>query len=237
MSNSRLKKHLKQAALRNILLAIAGIIIVIVIAVQFGTQILIGLSLTLERFKNNKDVSTDQSIEYVAPPTLNPVESATNSAKTTISGYSLPKQKISLYVNGYLTDETEVKRDKSFSFENVELKSGENDIKVKAEEENGSKSNYSELIKVYYADKPPSLDIESPADGQSLSKNQSPIKVSGKTDPTNKVTVNGFWAILDDEGKFSYTLPLQNGENKIKIEATDEAGNKITKEVKITYSP
>ncbi len=29
----------------------------------------------------------------------------------------------------------------------------------------------------------------------------------------------------------------QNSENKIKIEATDEAGNKTTKEIKVTYSP
>ena len=48
--------------------------------------------------------------------------------------------------------------------------------------------------------------------------------------------MNEFWAIVDAGGNFSYTLPLQNGENTIKVVATDEAGNKTEYEVKVTYS-
>ncbi len=237
MSNSRLKKHLQQAAARNIAFALLGIVALVFVLVQFGPQLLINFSLMVDKLKGDKEYASSTSASFVSPPTLDSIPSATNSANITISGYSLPKQKIGLYVNGHLTDETKVKEDKSFTFDNVELKPGENDIRTKATTDSSSKSDYSTLIKIYYADKPPSLDVDSPSEGQSLSKDQSPLKVSGKTDPANKVTVNGFWAILDDEGKFSYTLPLQNGENKIKIEATDEAGNKTTKEIKITYSP
>ena len=68
-------------------------------------------------------------------------------------------------------------------------------------------------------------------------KDQSTVKVLGKTDPGVRVTVNGFWAVIDENNNFSYNLPLQNGENMIKIEAIDQAGNKTEKEIKVTYSP
>ena len=144
-----------------------------------------------------------------------------------------PKQKIKLYVNGDDVDETEVKKDKSFTFENVELEPGANEIKVKALTENNKQSDYSDALNITYVDKPPSLEINSPHDGDSFPKDKDSITISGKTDPGNKITVNGFWAIVNDEGNFSHTISIQDGENKIKIEAADTAGNKTTKEITI----
>jgi bacillopeptidase F len=84
------------------------------------------------------------------------------------------------------------------------------------------------------------LDVSSPSDGQGFNKNQvntgNTINVAGKTDQGVSVTVNGFWAVVDDNNNFSYTLPLQNGDNQIKIVAVDLAGNKTEKDLKVNFS-
>ena len=62
------------------------------------------------------------------------------------------------------------------------------------------------------------------------------IPVRGKVDGSSRVTVNGFWAVVDGSGNFSYNLPLNPGENKITIEVEDDAGNKTKVERKVTLS-
>jgi bacillopeptidase F len=101
----------------------------------------------------------------------------------------------------------------------------------------GKESEFSNVLTVAFKSAPPSLNLDSPSDGQSFSKDQNTATVKGVTDPDVKVTVNGFWAITDSQGNFSYDLPLQNGDNKITVIATDMAGNKNEKDIKVTYSP
>ncbi|KKR73103.1 MAG: hypothetical protein UU15_C0019G0001, partial [Candidatus Levybacteria bacterium GW2011_GWC2_40_7] len=40
-----------------------------------------------------------------------------------------------------------------------------------------------------------------------------------------------------DNDRFSYMLPLKDGDNDIKVEALDEAGNKAEKVVRVKYAP
>ena len=204
----------------------------------FGTQLLIGFSLILERFTNPKDeTSNKKDISYIAPPLLNPMPSATNSASVNISGFSLSDRTVKLYVNGELIDETDVDDKKSFLFQDIALEEGENEIKAKSVSKEDKESEYSDPIKISYISKAPTLDVEAPADGQTFQKDQDKLQVTGRTDPGIKITVNDFWAMVNDEGRFSYTVRLQDGENRIKIIATDNAGNKTEKELKVTYSP
>jgi len=208
------------------------------ILLLFGTQLLIGFSLILERFTNPKDeTSNKKDISYIAPPLLNPMPSATNSASVNISGFSLSDRTVKLYVNGELIDETDVDDKKSFLFQDIALEEGENEIKAKSVSKEDKESEYSDPIKISYISKAPTLDVEAPADGQTFQKDQDKLQVTGRTDPGIKITVNDFWAMVNDEGRFSYTVRLQDGENRIKIIATDNAGNKTEKELKVTYSP
>jgi bacillopeptidase F len=81
---------------------------------------------------------------------------------------------------------------------------------------------------------PPSLSITSPKDGDTVSNQLTPIM--GTTDEGAKVTVNDLFCIVDDKGNFSYGFNFQNGDNKIKVVATDAAGNKTTKEMTVKFS-
>ncbi len=234
MARSRLRSNLEKQTTRNVTLALLGIIVIFALVIVFGMQFLLSISSLVEKFKGSKDITnSSQDINYIAPPILNPILSATNSAKISVEGFSTLKLTVKLYVNGRIVDTSSVKDDKSFIFRDVPIESGENSIHAKAVTETDRQSDFSNLLKITYNDKPPTLDIEAPQEGKSFSKDENPVKVSGRVDQGVKVTVNDFWAIVDDQGKFYYMLKLHDGENDIKIIATDTAGNKITKDIKV----
>ncbi|HSW47880.1 MAG TPA: hypothetical protein VLG67_02255 [Candidatus Saccharimonadales bacterium] len=198
-------------------------------------KFLVGFSILIEKFKNPKDEQINtQSVDYIAPPVLNPLPNATKNDKTAVSGFaSSSNATIILYVNGELADKTRSKSDNSFTFENVSLNSGDNEIKAKTEENEDKQSDFSQSITITFLNKPPALDITFPHDGQSFKKDESPIKISGKSDKGVKVTVNSFWAISQDDGSFYYQYNLKDGDNDLKFAATDDAGNKTEKELHI----
>lgn len=236
MPRSRLKTTSLQAAKKNIILTVAGIVGILILLAFFGMPLLINLSLFFEK-STDSSASHRTTDTYVEPPVLEPLTTATNSAKIIVSGSAPKDSTVILFVNDTKVDEKEITDYNGFSFHDVTLDEGENYIKAKAKIDKNQISSYSEEQKVTLLNKPPKLELEKPNESSSFQKDDSPIEVKGKTDPKVRVTVNGFWAIVDQDGNFSYNLPLQGGDNQIRIVATDEAGNKTEKEIKVTYSP
>lgn len=230
MAQSRLKYNLEKRAYHTIVLAVVGIIAIIVVLVLFGTKILIGFSTLSENFQAKSSPSDSQSKTktYVAPPQLNPIVDATNSAQIAISGFGEQGQSIHLYRNGELVDKTTVRNDNHFKFPSISLQNGENTIKALAVTADNNKSDYSNEITVNYLSKPPEITINQPHDGQGFDRNAGPVNIEGQTDPGATVTINGFVAIVDDQGKFSYLYKLQDGDNTITAIAKDAAGNQAT---------
>jgi len=233
MRRSRLSKTLEKKTRKTLVLSIIGIVIVLFLLFRYGLDILVNFSLFISGQKSSSSIIPNK-IDFIAPPILNPLSPATNSANIVISGKALKDQTIYLYINNRGVDQTEVDKNGDFVFEET-LKEEDNLIRVKAEY-NGKKSEYSDEFNVVFKNSPPSLEISSPKDGDSFKKDQNTIVVSGKTDQGVSVTVNGFWAVIDDNNNFSYKLSLQGGDNQIKIVATDLAGNKTEKELKVNYS-
>lgn len=233
MEKSRLKKQLQKRALQNVLLAIAGVIIIVVILFSIGPKLLIGFSLLAGKFSSNDPIEvTEQSNSYIAPPIIESPFEATNSALVNITGSTKPDTKVVLYVNSSKTKTITSKDDGKFTFIGISLKDGPNTVKAKTIE-NNSESNYSNEIQISRLNKNPNLEIETPSDGQKYKKEESPIKIKGKTDPGVKITVNDFWAIVDAQGIYTYSYNLKDGENTLTIIATDQAGNQTTKSLKI----
>lgn len=234
MRRSRLSRRIENKNKKNLLLSILGIIIIIFLAIKLGIPLLINISLFLSGSQGKDDVKI-QGSSFTAPPVLNSLPQATSSAQIIISGIAGKKQTINLYINDDLINTVKSKENGEFLFKEV-IKPGENVIKAKTIVSD-KESEFSNNIIIFLKSAPPSLNINSPTDGQSFSKDQNTIEVKGTTDADVRVTINGLWAITHTDGNFSYNLPLQNGENKIKISATDTAGNRAEKEVKVTYSP
>lgn len=230
---SRLYRQLERDSKKNIFLSVFGIIVLLFVLLKFGLPALVSFSLFLSGSKQTAQ-SQQNSTEIITPPQLNPLPSATNSANFVLSGKAQPQAVIDLYINDNLLDKTQTDRNGGFSFNSTYLK-GDNKIYVKARLDNKT-SDSSDTIDVLFKNTSPSLTINSPSDGQQFSKDQNSINVSGTTDSGTRVTVNGFWAIVDQNNNFNYQLKLQNGGNDIKIEAIDQAGNKTDKEIKVNYS-
>lgn len=231
MARSRLRSHIQEQSIHSILLATGGIITIIVLLVIFGPQLLINFSLLVKKSSDANEPTT-KVLSYIAPPVLNPINEATNSAEVIISGYAQEKQEIRFYVNGKQKEKTTVKKDNQFSTR-IKLEKGTNEIKAKAVLGKDKESDYSETTTIIYINEPPSIDISFPQDGQTFSKDNRNIIVRGKTNENVKVTVNDFWAITKDDGSFSYSLSIPDGEHIIRIKATDAAGNETTKEIKV----
>lgn len=231
---SRLSRRLEKKTKRSLFLSIAGIIVVLFLLVKYGIPLLSNFALLLA---NNKPIESTSSrtSTYITVPQINPLPVATNSAKLKLSGQSKPADTIDLYINDIITDKTQTDKNGNFSFDAL-LTKGDNNIYVKGRE-GKDVSSPSTSFNVIFKDTLPTLTLNAPSDGQQFSKDQNPANINGKTDANVKITVNGFWAIVDQDNNFSYQLPLQNGDNPIKVVATDIAGNKTEKDITVKYSP
>lgn len=241
MNKSRLSRRLEKQSKKSFLISIFAIVIILFSLIKFGFPLLVNFTLFLTSSKNTTESSDKNSNVFISAPLLDSIVDATNSAQIKVSGASSSNQIINLYLNNELLDKTNTQKDGTFVFEDIKLSEGENNIKVKAviKDSKGQEkeSDFSRVYYVVFKKNPPSLTVDSPSDNQSFSKDDNSINISGKTDAGNKVTINGFWAIVNEDGSFSYNLHLQSGENKIKITAVDQAGNKTEMERKVNYSP
>jgi len=234
MKKSRLISHLKKQAYKNVLLACIGIVLAIILLIIFGTNILISFSLLVGKLTGAEEAAiTTQSDSYIAPPTLNTTSEATSSAAIIVTGFGQPDQRIDLYRNDKLINKTTVKSNSSFRFTGVTLVEGSNIIKARATNSDNKQSSFSNEVKISLLKNAPDLTVDSPQNDQGFKKEASPIKITGKTDPGVLVTVNDFWAIVDAEGNYTYLYNLKDGDNPLKVVATDNAGNKTEKELKI----
>lgn len=218
-------------------LSVAGILVVLFLLIKFGFPLLVNFSLFLSNSKQGSQTVTKNGLQFVAPPVLLQTFTATNTAQITVNGTAEAKEQIKLYVNTQQMDEQPTDDTGKFSFSNVHLNDGDNTIFVKATKDNKD-SDSSNTLTITYKKSAPSLTIGAPSDGQSFTKDNvtnSQTPVSGKTDPDTTVTVNGYQAIVDASGNYSYTITLTNGDNHIHVEATDSAGNKTAKDITIKY--
>ena len=235
---SRLTKTAERKNKKQLILSLVGIIVILFVLFKYGIPALTNLSLFLSS-KNSSSVPTTTSTAVVPPPILTQSFSATNSATISVDGTAQANQTIQLFVNDTLVDSKPTDNNGLFHFAGVNLTQQQNTIQAKARSMNSGQarlSDFSDSWMVAYLQKAPTLSIDNPHDNDSFDSSHPTVVVSGKTDPNIKVTVNGFWAIVDSNGNYSYTLSLQNGDNHIVVVATDAAGNTTTQQITVHHS-
>ncbi|CAN5131334.1 hypothetical protein BH09PAT1_BH09PAT1_8640 [soil metagenome] len=235
MARSRVNQRLVKQTERNLFFIVAGIVIVIILFLVVGVKLLVNFSLFVEK-KSDSSADTSTNKEIMIAPILDPLTSATNSASIDITGTAGSGKYVVLYINGKNVKKADVNSDNTFAFHDATLDKGSNEIKIKAFTDNDKESKYSEAQTVVYSNKAPSLSVDFPSDGETYHKDNNPLRVRGKSDPNVKVTINDFWAMADDSGSYYYNLSLKNGDNEIKVVATDDAGNKTEKDLRVSYS-
>ena len=166
-------------------------------------------------------------------PVLSALPEVTNSAEVTIEGYTEPKAEVSVWRNGEMVASDKSDDQGAFKIK-VNLSEGENRIQVKARDEKGNESE-SMLKTIIYDKSEITIMIESPVDGVEIfGKNSQNLTVSGKVSQSEAtVTVNGNFARVDGEGKFSVVIRLNEGDNDLLVKAVGRAGNAAEKTVKV----
>lgn len=240
-SKTRLGRRFEKQVKKQIFIFIVGIIILLFSIYKYGLTLagsIIKIFININEKSYSQQIKQNTSDQVIIPPSLDPLNYATNSASIKISGKSVNSNgQIELFLNNSLKAKTEVKKNGGFLFENIQLNEGINTIKVKIKTSENETSDYSKEFNIVYIKKSPDLSISNPADNSIFSKGEQVVTISGKTNTDNRVTINGYWATMQQDGSFNYTLRLNDGDNTIKVESQDLAGNKTTKEIKVKYQP
>jgi len=159
-------------------------------------------------------------------PRLDYIPNFTNKNKIEVKGVSDPKVTINLTVNDKEALQAQTDTNGLFEFLNVSLREGSNNLKITAKR--GDVSSGEVSASVVFDKKVPNLEVTEPADNAFYPKETLTIKVTGKTEGDAIVNINDFQAIVDHEGNFTFDFPVTGGEQKVKITASDIAGNQKT---------
>ncbi len=77
------------------------------------------------------------------------------------------------------------------------------------------------------------LDVQGPDDGTTV--RSAAVVVHGRTGPGATVTIGGVSAVADGDGRFQLEVPLEPGENRIEIVASDGAGRSVSAARTVTF--
>ncbi len=179
--------------------------------------------------------NTDQIL--LAPPVLNIPYEATNTAQIDVHGYSTPKSKVELFLDDDKKQTVNVQGDGSFTFNNVSLSLGTNNIYGKTVDEKDKESLASKTLIVIFDNEKPSLSLSEPDDNKTIQGGEKKVKFAGKTEPGANVFINDSQIIINSDGNFSSIQSLNEGDNNFNIKAQDTAGNTNEISRKVIYKP
>ncbi len=110
--------------------------------------------------------------------------------------------------------------DGSFSLRH-HLVEGENRIELTAVDAAGNVASVVRNVTLVL--RPPEIIVDNPPDGVWI--NQKLLSVQGRVSPGTTLLVNGEPVAVDDAGRFNVDVLLEEGDNIVRLEATDEVGN------------
>jgi hypothetical protein len=170
--------------------------------------------------------STISEADIVPPavPSISPVTDNSNTVFGVTEGNAIVK----LYISGVYQGSMQADQEGNYSF-TIPIQKAGKELKVTATDEAG---NVSEIKVVFVIDKtaPKVPTMNSVADNSNT--------VSGVTEGNAivKLYISGVYQgsmQADQEGNYSFTIPIQKAGTEIKVTATDEAGNISEKRLKV----
>ncbi|HRN96405.1 MAG TPA: hypothetical protein PLD54_03090 [Candidatus Levybacteria bacterium] len=234
---SRLSRTLEQQSKKQLYIFFLSSIAFITLLVFTGPKILDFIGTHMIGTGSEQQSTEENTIEFVTPPIFTTIPQASEKDTITISGTTTSKTAVvEIFVNNRREASVKVSETNSFEAKNIKLQEGQNVIKGRSIV-GDRKSEYTKDYLVLYTKEPPKIEDVSPGDGTEFKRGDQEIRVQGKTEPQNTVTVNNFRAIVDENGNFSYYLRLNEGENKISIKAVNVAGKETTKDLTVRFSP
>lgn len=227
---SRLVQQEKTKAVRQSVFLIILSIGILVAFLLFGLPLFFGVFLKL--FGGGMSSQDNQFPPQI--PVLSAPIAATSSARLPLSGYTEGKAEVTIVINGEQVET--ITADDAGSFETtVELKKGDNKIATFAKR-GDKESDLSRQYTVLLDTEKPKLELSEPQENQNFqSRANQMLNIKGKTDVDAKVLVNGRTVYPADDGTFTTTFQMTEGENILTIIAVDKANNETKVERKVTF--
>lgn len=234
---SRLSRTLEQQSKKQLYIFLFSSLVLIAASIFFGPRILDFIGTYMIGSGSDQQATDENKIEFVAPPQFSSIPRASETNVISLSGTTTSSNAtVEIFVNNRKEASVEVSKNNTFEFKNIKLQEGQNILKGRTIV-GDRKSDYTKDYIVIFSKEPPKIEEVSPGDGSEFKRGDQEIRVQGKTEPQNTVTVNNFRAIVDENGNFSYYLRLNEGENKISIKAVNVAGKETVKEITVRFSP
>ncbi len=232
---SRISRVEERKARRRIAVAFLGSVVLLVFLAFFGLRILVGFSLLIDRIRGTTPQSQQQSA-ILLPPILEQLPEATNSATIQVSGKATPKTTLILFVNAQEYKKIPVPESGDFTVTEIPVTEGDLTISAKVTDDKDT-SDTSNILTTVIDRTPPKLTIDSPENNSTVNDGTRKVTVTGLTDEDMKVTINGRIVVVKSDGSFTYSMPLNDGDNKLTITSRDPAGNETSSERTVKYIP
>lgn len=229
---SRSEEAVLRQKLSKTLLTITSIVVFLFVTIFFFAP---KLGAFFGFFSVHRNETDTTGIIKPNPPAFSNVPTASKEDSIILNGYSQAGLTIILYVNGPEAQRTTAGSDGQFTFNNVVLNAGANTIFAKASSQSNVLSDNSVVYTVTQDKEKPKIKIDSPKDGDTITNLDKRVTITGSVNKKSAVKINGSMVIVKPDLSFSYLLGVSEGEVKIVIEATDEAGNVQSQKLTVTY--
>ncbi|PIR42326.1 hypothetical protein CO058_01140 [candidate division WWE3 bacterium CG_4_9_14_0_2_um_filter_35_11] len=205
-----------------------GISLLIVVGMYFWMVFFISNVGSFWDLFRKKEIFISTDTIAPAPPFLVEIPKATQNDSVDISGKAESGVKVTLYTEGSKSSETTSDSEGTFSFTGVRVGIFPTTIYTTATDESDNESKKSQAYSIVKDATVPELEVITPKNGEEIKSTGHTYKVTGKTEPDVTITVNGQLAIINQNGEFSVSVRLEEGDNSLEIIAKDIAQNETT---------
>jgi len=231
---SRLQYHRSNQLKKTIVIFLVVLFLLFYLFMTYGLRFLINASISISSLFSKKNSSQlVQTNEVFGRLSIDSIPSATNSGMIEVSGSIINFDILDFYINDKKVKETELSTTDNYDEQIGDLVEGNNEIYIIAKTKDGQYKKISDRYTVFYKKNKPKLEITDPQDQKIVSSPD--LIVKGTTDKETFIKINDSPVVVDANGGFTYSLHLQEGENKINITASDMAGNSEEKTFTVSY--
>ncbi len=232
---SRLAKVEEKRNVRSAIIFGGLTVLILILALLYGVPLVARFAGLLSNLKGSKEIIDTTNLPPPPPPTISTLPEFTNQQSLHIEGNAQPGATVNIFFNGE-NKEIIIGSDGKFSGDYTLVK-GSNTLYAIAKNKAGTSAS-SKKFTIVYDTEPPKLEVTQPKNGDSFyGDKQKQLSIQGITDLDTQVTINGRFAIVENDGGFQATFDLNGGTNSFTITALDRAGNKKEATISVNFTP
>ncbi|MDO5561276.1 MAG: hypothetical protein Q4G02_00670 [bacterium] len=233
--STKINEEKKQKLLLQLISLSAGAVVLLILFLTVFFPLMVHYTGAENSKKYNPEIA------QIKPqtPMFNAPAAATNSAEIVLNGFTSNDTQVQFVIDGIADEENllAVSSNGEFAFA-YNFDEGEHTLSAYTIDKNGLQSDPTKEYQILIDQAVPALIIDDLKNDQEIvGKDKKTLTIRGVTEPQAQVTINSQRTKADADGNFTLDYTLQNGDNKLKILAYDQAGNQVEEELTIKFTP